>query len=157
MQVSKGNGKTKFSMPNLRNMTEAAARAIISEKGLVLTNTTYAQDKTQPDGYVISQSIQANIETEEGSLIEITVNKLAKSKTVTVLTSEILPALEDGAAEKSHSIKVTATVDGIENNVYNGSHKLSDKEFSFVVNGYTTAKVKIYVDNKIEKEITVTF
>ncbi|MEG2484156.1 MAG: Stk1 family PASTA domain-containing Ser/Thr kinase [Clostridia bacterium] len=154
IQVSKGNGKVKFSMPSLTNMTEEAARQIITDKGLILTKVKYSQDSAKQDKYVLDQSITANTEVEEGTVIELTVNKLAKSKEVTISLGELSIPEDDILA---HDIKVVAYIDNLPNTVYSHSHKLVDKEFKFTVNGYTDAKLKVSVDGAIKKEITITF
>ena len=164
IQVSKGNGKLKFPMPKLTDMSVESAKKIIEEKKLILTKVHYEQNNSKPNGYVTAQSIPQNKETEEGSVVEITVNRLSKTKEVVVSLAEILPKEKEpseGEAkpsqDKSYNIRVTANVEGVTNTVYTGTHKLSDKEIRFTVSGFTTANIKVYVEKTAKKELTVDF
>lgn len=172
IQVSKGNGKVKFPMPKLTDMSLESAKKIIEEKKLILTKINYEQNNSKPNGYVTAQSVNPNVEVEEGKVIEITVNRLSKTKEVVINLKEILPQQttsngdkeenentekNENTTEKSYQIKVTANVEGVTNTVYQDSHKLSDKEIRFTVNGFTTANLKVYVDGTVKKELVIDF
>lgn len=50
------------------------------------------------------------------------------------------------------NLKVTASVDGgTVNQIMDQTFKLTDKTTSFTLNGYTTAKLNIYVDGKSKR------
>ncbi len=170
IQVSKGNGKVKFPMPKLTDMSLESAKKIIEEKKLILTKINYEQNDSKPNGYVTAQSVNPNVEVEEGKVIEITVNRLSKTKEVVINLSEILPKENnseqtkpgdtekpESSTEKTYKIKVTATVEGVTNTVYSDTHKASDKEIRFTVNGFTTANLKVFVDGNSKKELVIDF
>ena len=173
IQVSKGNGKEKFPMPKLTDMSLESAQKIIKDKKLILVKTHYEQNNNKPNGYVTAQSIPQNKETEEGSVVEITVNRLSKTKEIVVSLAEILPKEEvvekpetkpgeeaqkpEVNKDKEYNIRVTAKVEGATNTVYSEKHKLSDKEIRFSVSGFTTAEVNVYVGDTVKKQMTVDF
>ncbi len=156
LQVSKGDGKATVTMPSVLNETEADAKAKL--EGLKLTvNVKYDSDDTKKNGVVIKQSYPQNQSLKEGDLVEITVNKLQLSKKVSIKLSDLIS--EEDIKEEI-KLYVTASVDGgAANNVFGPQTytKVADTTIEFTVNGYTSAVLKIYIDDKQVKEQVVTF
>ena len=56
------------------------------------------------------------------------------------------------------NVKVTASIDGgATNTVYTGTFEPEDKTASFSINGYQSAVLKIYINDKLTKEETINF
>lgn len=152
--ISKGNGKIRNTMPKITGMSEKDARTKIQELKLILTNVTYVKDTSQPDDTVILQSIPANTQVEESSVITININRLPKTKNVVVNLSGL--GIDDTT---KFNLKVTAELDGIESQVYIGQHARSEGSVNVSVIGYITAIIRVYVDDKVvsDKQQTITF
>ena len=155
--VSKGNGKAKVLVPNVTTMSEAEAKKTLQELKLNVT-VKYSEDKSKLNNVVLSQSQKQNAEVEEGALIEITVNRVQKTKVVPIAIGSII---EDDTVD-SVKVRVTAKVEGVTNTIY---EKTINKPYSTIdvsVNGYTTAVLMIYIDNGsgefvLKSEQTVNF
>ena len=155
LQVSKGDGKETVVVPNVLGKTEADAKSALEALGLTVS-VKYSEDKTKSNGVVIAQSYPQNQTLKQGTLVEITVNKILLTKTVTLDLLE----LQGGTASSADTInvKVTASIDGgAYNTVYNQSVDPSTKTVSVEINGYSNATLKVYLDSKQVKEFTVSF
>ena len=155
LQVSKGDGKETVVVPNVLGKTEADAKSALEALGLTVS-VKYSEDKTKSNGVVIAQSYPQNQTLKQGTLVEITVNKILLTKTVTLDLLE----LQGGTASSADTInvKVTASIDGgAYNTVYNQSVDPSTKTVSVEINGYNNATLKVYLDSKQVKEFTVSF
>lgn len=155
LQVSKGDGKETVVVPNVLGKTEADAKSALEALGLSVS-VKYSEDKTKSNGVVIAQSYPQNQTLKQGTLVEITVNKILLTKTVTLDLLE----LQGGTASSADTInvKVTASIDGgAYNTVYNQSVDPSTKTVSVEINGYSNATLKVYLDSKQVKEFTVSF
>lgn len=154
LKVSKGDGKEVIVMPTVIGSTKSAANKTLIDLKLNVKIKT-GEDKNKPNGTVIAQSYPQNQELKEGDLVEITINRLLVSKTVTLNLTELKGSIE---YEEDIEVKVTASIDGSASNTY------FDKKFSleattaqFTLNGYETASLKIYIDGKEVKTQTVKF
>jgi len=67
-----GNG---VSVPNVVGMTQAAAEAAITAKGLVVGDVTETYSATVPDGQVISQDPGAGTNVDPGASVDLVVSK----------------------------------------------------------------------------------
>ena len=155
LTVSKGDGKEKVLMPSVLGKTEADAKKILEDKKLTV-NVKYSEDNTKSNGVVLSQNYPENQELKEGDLVEITVNKLILSKTITLDLLE----LQGGTPldVESITIKVTASIDGgATNTVFNQTFEPTEKSASFTINGYNNASLKIFLNDKQVKEQTIDF
>ena len=150
--VSKGNGKKKVIVPNVLTMSEAEAKSTLQELNLKV-NVKYSEDTNKTNGVVLSQSQKQNAEVEEGSLIELTVNKIQKSKTVTIPVGNYVES-ED---EKDVTLKVVAKVEGVSNTIYEKKISAPYNSVDVSVNGYTTATLSIYIDGTLKNTQNVTF
>ena len=155
LQVSKGDGKETVVVPNVLGKTEADAKSALEALGLTVS-VKYSEDKTKSNAVVIAQSYPQNQTLKQGTLVEITVNKILLTKTVTLDLLE----LQGGTASSADTInvKVTASIDGgAYNTVYNQSVDPSTKTVSVEINGYSNATLKVYLNSKQVKEFTVSF
>lgn len=154
LEVSIGDGKERVIMPNVLGKTAAEAKALLEEKKLVVS-LKEGEDKNKANGVIITQSYPENQELKEGDLVEIVVNKLLTTKTITL----DLIDLQGGAALGSNfDVKVVASIDGgAANTIFEKSFTPADKTTNFTVNGYSKAALTIYVNNKVVKEQTVNF
>lgn len=153
LQVSKGDGKETVVVPNVLGKTESDAKSALEALGLTVS-VKYSEDKTKSNGVVIAQSYPQNQTLKQGTLVEITVNKILLTKTVTLDLLE----LQGGTASSADTInvKVTASIDGgAYNTVYNQSVDPSTKTVSVEINGYSNATLKVYLNSKQVKEFTV--
>lgn len=155
LQVSKGDGKETVVVPNVLGKTESDAKSALEALGLTVS-VKYSEDKTKSNGVVIAQSYPQNQTLKQGTLVEITVNKILLTKAVTLDLLE----LQGGTASSADTInvKVTASIDGgAYNTVYNQSVDPSTKTVSVEINGYSNATLKVYLNSKQVKEFTVSF
>ena len=150
--VSKGNGKKKVIVPNVLTMSESEAKSTLQELNLKV-NVKYSEDTNKSNGVVLSQSQKQNAEVEEGTLIELTVNKIQKSKTVTIPVASYVESEE----EKDITLKVVAKVEGVSNTIYEKKISYPYSSVDVSVNGYTTATLSIYIDGTLKNTQNVTF
>ena len=155
LSVSKGDGKEDVVMPSVLGQTEQQARETL--EGLKLTvSVKYGEDNTKSNGVVIAQSYPQNQSLKEGTLVEITVNRLVITKKITLDLLE----LQGGTpldVEKIN-VRVTASVDGgATNTVYTESFAPETKSTTFELQGYEKATLHIYINDKLTKEQNITF
>ena len=155
LQVSKGDGKETVTVPNVLGKTETDAKSSLEALGLSV-NVKYSEDKTKSNGVVIAQSYPQNQTLKQGTLIDITVNKILLTKTVTLDLLELQGGTP--SEEETINVKVTASIDGgAYNTVYDKSLDPSTKNVSVEINGYNTATLKVFLNSKQVKEFTVSF
>lgn len=155
LQVSKGDGKETVVVPNVLGKTESDAKSALEALGLTVS-VKYSEDKTKSNGVVIAQSYPQNQTLKQGTLVEITVNKILLTKTVTLDLLELQG--ETASSADTINVKVTASIDGgAYNTVYNQSVDPSTKTVSVEINGYSNATLKVYLNSKQVKEFTVSF
>ena len=156
LKVSKGDGKQTVLVPGLVGKKEAEAKKLLEDRKLKV-NVKYGEDKSKANGVVLTQSYPENQELKEGDLVEITINKLLLSKNISIDLLE----LQGGKLpeeETTINVKVMASIDGgASNPVYEKSLKSTDKTAVFKINGYNTAKLDIYLNDKKVKEMTIEF
>jgi len=155
IQVSKGDGKVLVIIPSVIGNTEAKAKSTLEGKKLKVT-ISYANDISKADGVVLSQSLKENSEVVEGTSIELTVNRLEKTKTVTISLSKYT----EGVTLESVLVKVTAQVEGVTNTIHNQTHTKQEEvfqDFTVDVNGFTSAKITVYVDGEVKEQKTISF
>ena len=155
IEVSNGNGKILVIVPSVIGNTEAKAKSTLEAKKLKVT-VSYANDMSKADGIVLTQSYKENSEVEEGTTIELTVNRLEKTKTVTITLS----TLAEGIEGETVTVKVTAQVEGVTNTLHNGSHTKQEEafqDFTVDVNGFTSAKITVYVNDEVKEQKTISF
>lgn len=154
LNVSIGDGKEKVIMPNVLGSTEEEAKKILEDKKLTVSVKT-GEDTTKANGVVIAQSYPENQELKEGDLVEIRINKLLKSKTISLKMTDLL----GGKQESSAKVRVVASIDGgPTNNVFNEQViPVTQSTISFDINGYNNAVLTIYVDGEAVSTRTENF
>lgn len=156
LTVSKGDGKETVTVPNVLGKTESDAKTTL-ENAKLTVNVKYGEDKTKSNGIVLSQSYPQNQALKEGTLIEITVNKVVLSKTVTLNILELQGGTPLEGKDKVN-VKVTASIDGgATNTVYDKDVDVTIKEVNIEIKGYKNAALKVYLDGKIVKDFNVDF
>lgn len=155
IEVSDGNGKVLVIVPSVIGTIESKAKATLEDKKLNV-RISYSNDMSKADGVVLTQSLKENSEVEEGSTIELIVNRLEKTKTITISLSK----LTEGITEETVSVKITAQVEGVTNTIHNGSHTKHEEvfqDFTVDVNGFTSAKITVYINGEIKEQKTISF
>jgi len=150
--VSKGNGKAKIIVPNVLTMSEKEATTTLQELKLKV-NVNYSEDTSKQNGIVLSQSQKQNAEVEEGTLIELTVNRIQKSKVVPIAVGSLI----EDETEEDVTVKVVAKVEGVSNTIYEKKVSAPYDSIDVTVNGYTTATLSIYIDDVLKNTQNVTF
>ncbi len=152
IKVSKGNGKVKVIVPNVISMSEEEAKKTLQNLKFKVS-VNYSSDVNKINGIVLVQSKKQNEELEEGTLIELTINRLEKSKKIEIDIKEYV----DEEAEESAIVKVVAKVEGVTNTIFDKTISSPFEPVSVTVNGFTTANISIYVNGKLVKDQTITF
>lgn len=151
IKVSEGTGIVKVIVSSVVGKSYSDAKTELDKLKLVI-NATYDTDTSKADGVVLTQSLKQNSEVEEGTMIELVINRLQKTTTVEIPISSL-------ATDKTGdiSVKVEATVEGVTNTVYDATVSEPYSDTSVSINGFSTAKIKIYIDGTLVSEKTVTF
>lgn len=154
LKVSKGDGKATIIMPSVLGMTESEANKTLTDLKLNVKVKT-GEDTTKSNGKVILQSYPQNQELKEGDLVEITINKLMVTKTITLNLTELKGSTD---YEDNISVKVVASIDGsAQNTVFDKSFAVTATTAQLTLNGYTSASLKIFINDKEVKTQTVKF
>ena len=132
------SGVEQVKVPTVLGMDEGTAVATLKNANLT-PKVTYESNEEEEDGKVISQSKEANTETDKNSEIEIVVNKIVKQeKTINVIVDveSIMGASssqvgnttnEVGETTNSDKVNVTILIDGVERDQKSAS--VNDSEF----------------------------
>ena len=155
LEVSEGDGKVRVIMPSVIGKTEASARSTLEKKNLKVS-ISYVNDIKKSDGIVVTQSVKENAEIVEGTIVELTINRLEKTKTVTIKLSEYAEGIED----ESISVKVKAQVEGVTNTIHSNTHTKTETgfdDFTVDVNGFSSAKLTVFINDVEVKTLTVAF
>ena len=169
IKVSEGNGKATIIVPNVVGDNGEEAKKTLELLTLDVS-INYTEDTTKSNGVVLKQSVVENTELEEGSKVTLTVNRLQKSKTVTLDLTGMIPESStagegEGTVEgevetqtpESVTLKVTATVEGVTNTIIQDRKITAEDKVEVTVNGFTTATLKIYINGEYKAEQKVTF
>ncbi len=154
LKVSKGDGKVKVIMPSVLDKTLDDAKKALEDLKLTV-KVTYTENATEKNGIVLSQSYPVNQELSEGDLVEITVNRILSTQTVTLPVSSILTddnielALGSSNTQTSYNVKIMASVDGSAfNTVQSKSINSSSADITVELNGYSHASIKVLLEDK---------
>lgn len=151
IKVSEGNGKIKVIVTSVIGQNSNDAVKQLQDLKLVV-NTTYETDNSKADGVILSQSLKQNSEVEEGTMIELVINRLQKSVMVDIPISTLATELTGDI-----SVRVDATVEGVTNTIYSETVSEPYADTSVTVNGFNSAKVSIYINGKLVSERTISF
>ena len=155
LEVSEGDGKDRIIVPSVIGNAEAIAKSKLQKLKLVV-NISYVNDPSKSDGIVVSQSLKENKEVVEGTVIEITVNRLEKTKNVTIKLKDYTANMTD----ESINVKVKAQVEGVTNTIHTRTHTRGADgydNFTVEVNGFSSAKLTIYINDKEVETVTISF
>ncbi|MDQ3966473.1 MAG: Stk1 family PASTA domain-containing Ser/Thr kinase [Actinomycetota bacterium] len=72
--ITVGGGPATAKVPNLYNLTPAAAKQALEDVGLSLGNQTEASSDQVPKGQIVDQQPAAGAEAEQGSSVDVTVS-----------------------------------------------------------------------------------
>jgi serine/threonine-protein kinase len=154
IKVSKGDGKAKIIMPSVLGKTAAEANQILSDLKLTV-KVENGKDESKANGVVLTQSYPQNQELKEGDLVELTINRLSVTKKITLNLTELKGSNE---YEEDINLKVTASIDGSAvNTVFDKTYSLTATQAEFTLNGYTSASLKIYINDVEVKSQNVNF
>ena len=106
--VSTGSVAT-ITVPNVVNLTQAAAIAAIQDAGLTVGAITQAVSATVPKGAVISQTPVAGIKVAPGSAVDIVVSS-GTTPPNTVLVPNVVGQTQSAAIAAIQSVGLTVTV-----------------------------------------------
>lgn len=153
--VSNGAEPNKIKVPNLVGMSEKRAKDVLKEKNLSVGDLKYDEDRSKPDGVVLSQSMVPNSEVDNSTPINIVVNKYIDNSQG--ITKDIYINLSNKGDGESFIVKVE--IDGVMGReiVYQKRHTRQDKEIVVPVTGKGTCILRVYIDNKVDSEAPIDF
>ena len=155
LEISKGDGKATVLMPSVLGKTESEAKKELEDLKLTV-NVKTGEESSKSNGVVIAQNYPQNQQLKEGALVEITINKLLITKTISLDLLELQGGTK--LTEDTMVVKATASIDGgATNTVFEKTIKTSEKTATFDINGYKTANLKIYLNGAVKKEQTINF
>ena len=145
--VSIGSAIKEVQVPSVTTKTEAEATQILQDLNLVV-NVVYDENTSKTDGTVLSQDVTAGKKMKEGETITITVNKIAKSTTGTVvvnvqkLTNYTEEYDDEGEViEPTEKATIIVKVDGEERETKKVSP--DSQPLSFTIEGVGSVKVTV--------------
>ena len=143
-------GAKKTSVPTVVGMDEGTAKATLSNAKLK-ANIIYESHESDPDGKVISQSIEQGKEVTEGTTIDVVVNKIEK-KSYTVTLHYTLETEDENATNTTKKTNVVILAGSTELTTTKGE----DGEYTAKYTGSegTTFKVKVDGSEVATKKIS---
>lgn len=157
IEVSKGTGKTQVLVPNVTNVLESAAKKTLQDLKFKVS-INYTEDKTKTNGIVLVQSQKENTQLDEGTLIDLTVNRITKSQAVNInIKDTIASALtKTPPATEPYTLKVVSKVEEKNTTLKETSVTADSAPISVTVNGYTTATLYIYINSILVETRAIT-
>ncbi|MDP4153179.1 MAG: protein kinase [Bacillota bacterium] len=143
--VSLGKEIKKVKVPKLVDGTEEDAKKALESQKLVSNVTTVESDK--PKGTVISQSIPADSEVDEGTVVGFQVSDGSKAPKTQKITISLPTNKESVLVEVYQSGKL----------VYNAAHQTSEKYVEVELSGNGTQTVEIYIDGTLQRAMSIVF
>lgn len=151
-------GVKKYSVSSVVGKKEEEAKNSLTAQKLKV-EIAYEEDNTKENGLVLKQSIEAGKEVEEGTVINLTVNKLPEKKNInltvnlkSMLGNEAYENLntvsENNTVVREKSVKtvnVKIEVDDVE--IYIKDHSATDTIITSFM-GKGTAIIKVYIDGE---------
>ena len=152
IHVSIGTGKNQVAMPSVLGKTESEAKTILEGKKLIV-NVEYAEDTTKDNGTVLSQSIKAEENIDEGTEVTITVNKIAETKSATIIVNvkSLTGGYEQTTGNSTDTIikKKKLTVKVGDDKFYDSEVDLNSTNIEVPISGKGTVDVKVYIDDVV--------
>lgn len=95
--VSNGSEKKTVQVPDIRGISEEQARKLLEDKKLTVGNVTREKNETVAKDMVISQSIPAQNEVDEGTVIDFVISDGPEEKKVTYMAdiSAIITCIDE--------------------------------------------------------------
>ncbi|WP_099468552.1 Stk1 family PASTA domain-containing Ser/Thr kinase [Konateibacter massiliensis] len=161
--VSNGKKTTEVTVPDITEMSEAAAKSALKSAGLTVGTINSSYSATIEDGYVISQSYTAGKTVEEGTAVDFVVSMGAETATssgqytgtVRIEKSDLPSGFTDG------TMRLDLTQNGKTKTVVEEDVSSSEFPYSRQIvgeSGVTTGTVKMYIDGvAVDGTFTITF
>ena len=163
--ITVSTGVEESIVPYLVGKTEAEAKKLIEEAGLILATVLYSEDTTKDDGVVLRQSLDAGETVEKESKITITVNKIEELITGTIkvnlksILGTSIEYTEKEDEETGETIKVAKTskveITADSDTIYSKNVAQDTTNISASVTGKGTVTIKIKVDDVLKKTVTM--
>lgn len=151
LRISKGTGKKKIIVPQVIGDSLENAKGKLTD---LLINVVYGNDETKAEGVVLNQSLKQNAEVEEGTLIELQVNRLIKHQEFELNLSSLVAA----GNEQDISVRVTASIDeGDVDTVYTSIVSPPYATQTIKLSGFSSAKLYIYINDTLVSQKTISF
>lgn len=145
--ISKGPQSRKLSLPDFKGSPLGTINTQLESLKLKLGKVTELEDAKNPSGTIIEQNPAGGSEVLEGTSIDFTVAKEAKSQTKRTAVELTVP--EEGTAKQAVRIVVT-DVNG-RRTVYESVHKAGDK-INKTIEGSGELRVQVYINGKLAQE-----
>ncbi len=116
--VSQGKEEKITKVPNLAGQTEATAKGSLEAANLTVGEVTYEYNSSIPAGEVISQSIAADTEVKEGTVIGFVISKGVEKKSYTGKVSGTIFTDDEELAETTVTVTVYISDAGGVHQVY---------------------------------------
>lgn len=161
--VSKGKDTKDVEVPDITEMSEAAAKSAIKSAGLTVGTINSSYSAKIEEGYVISQSYKAGKSVSEGTTIDFVVSMGPETATgsgdytgtIRIEKSDLPSGFSEGV------MKLELTQNGTTSTVV--EEDVSASEFPYTrqivgAEGATTGTVKMYIDDvAVDGTFTITF
>lgn len=161
--VSKGKDVKEVEVPDITEMSEAAAKSALKSAGLTVGTINTSYSSKIEEGYVISQSYTANKTVSEGTAVDFVVSMGPETGTgagdymgtIRIEKSDLPEGFVDGV------MRLELTQNGTTSTVVEEDVSASDFPFVRQIVGAadtTTGTVKMYIDDvAVDGTFTITF
>ncbi|OPJ56912.1 Stk1 family PASTA domain-containing Ser/Thr kinase [Alkalithermobacter paradoxus] len=159
LTVSKGREVKLIDVPNVVGKTLEQAK--LDLKGLVIANIDYISDNTLRNDVIVSQSLRSGQRVEEGSRINLTINKHKEeekpSNEQKITTKRLTITLPED--KESLNVTVNEIDNGKSTTIYNNNINTLEvgKTITIQIQGSGKKKYEIYVDGSLYESIEVQF
>ena len=167
--LSIGTGIEQVAVTSVLYKDEATAKQILEGLGLVV-EVEYVKEESENNGTVLKQNIESGETVDKGSTIKITVNKLAETKTGTVIVDvKSFTEFEEGKTKteideetgeeveveiKPEDIEVKIVVDGKPKS-QKVKENVTDAKFEITGKGIVT--IQLWIDGEWIKDSDMNF
>lgn len=154
LTVSTGPEVKKVPVPDLRGMTESAAKSKLAEKGLVCGTVSETYSDTVTEGCVVSQSYSPDSEVDEGTSVNIQLSVGPEKHTYKYVTTLNAPS---GYTSGNVTVTITAS-DGTTRSFTTSSFPCAVNETGFNVSSgtltysYTATTMQTVIDSETGEE-----
>lgn len=163
VELTVSKGKEKVEVPDIKEMSEAAAKSAIKSAGLSVGTIDSSYSATIDEGYVISQSYEAGEEIGKGTQVDFVVSMGPETATETdqytgtirIEKSDLPEGFVDG------TMRLDLTQNGETSTVV--EEDVSSSEFPYTrqifgENGVSTGTIKMYIDGvAVDGTFTIAF